>query len=574
MDAQGPGDTPTTPLTAAEQYALWLRVVRGELTEAQAAERHGLDPAALRRILHVAEQGALSALSTSAPEATAQIAAPAPPTAAGPGVVDLLAGSPAFVGVPRDRLEALAKAATLVFLGARTPVAEGLSTGPFVVAAGTLLVVDAHDRPVDLVHRKAFRGARAGRRLIPLTPARVAALPAAAMADARARVAVLGDRLDRAASRVDPAAVTALAAGDPPVGEDAGLPHLIDTIAHADTVDALAAIVPSIRSLVQALLAAGADIGDIGRVLATVHDHLMRRLLALAQVELGPAPDDFAWLVFGSHARREQTLGSDQDTGLVYASGLDADGHAWFARLGGWMTAALETCGYARCPGGVMASHPEWRHDLDGWARAVRRWTDRADATRLIGADIGFDVRAVAGTGALAAGDVAERLAGMVADATRNELTVARLARAAVARRPPSALWGRVGQSPLGPSLGARHRRFDLKRHGVQPIVDLARLHTIVRGGTQVGTAERLAATAAGGGLSADLAATMVEGLRLLTWTRLSAQLGGPDDGPEADRVDWAALPAPLRAQFSDTFGAIRSAQDGLRVRYRLAADA
>ncbi|MDP8978364.1 MAG: hypothetical protein M3N17_07280, partial [Actinomycetota bacterium] len=69
---------------------------------------------------------------------------------------------------------------------------------------------------------------------------------------------------------------------------------------------------------------------------------------------------------------------------------------------------------------------------------------------------------------------------------------------------------------------------------------------------------------------SADLAATLVEGLRLLTWTRLSAQLGNADHGPSGDRVDWGTLPGPLRAQFSDTFGAIRSAQDALRTRYRL----
>jgi signal-transduction protein with cAMP-binding, CBS, and nucleotidyltransferase domain len=104
----------------------------------------------------------------------------------------------------------------------------------------------------------------------------------------------------------------------------------------------------------------------------------------------------------------------------------------------------------------------------------------------------------------------------------------------------------------------------------VQPIVDLARLHTLVRGGTEVGTAERLAAAAAEGPTQPDVAATMVEGLRLLTWTRLSAQLGGPD----TEQFDWRALPSPLRAQFSDTFSAIRSAHDAFRARYRLAPGA
>lgn len=37
------------------------------------------------------------------------------------------------------------------------------------------------------------------------------------------------------------------------------------------------------------------------------------------------------------------------------------------------------------------------------------------------------------------------------------------------------------------------------------------------------------------------------------------------------DQVEWSALPRPARRQFSETFGAIRAAQDALRKRYRLA---
>ena len=658
-DADDQGGAPHRPLTARDLYALWLTLIRGELTEVQAAERYGLDLPTVRRFRQVAEQGALSALSASRPDATAQVASPTGPSdAAGGRVVDILLGSPVFLGVPRPRLEALARSATLAFLGARTPVADALAAAPLLVAEGTLLVVAADDRPIDLVGRGAFRAPRAGRRLVPLTTTRVAALPAVAVeevaAGTRRQLAagaplaallgtaegsapavatmVIDDLVDATPGSVDPrgTGVTArdrtvpasdaparprargrhlrLAAGTPlldalvrmletgisdvvvtadgggggrstpgafavedlPLPQEAGLAGLLAAIAGAGTVQALAAAVTSARTVVRALLAAGVDIGDAGRVLAAISDGLIRRLLAVARTELGPPPGDFAWLVFGSHARREQTLASDQDTGLVHASNLDAAGREWFARLGGWMTQALEACGYPRCPGGVMASQADWRHDPQGWARTVRGWTNPVDSTRLVGVDIGFDVRAVEGTGGLAAAGVSERFSRMVADATSSELTAARLARAAVARRPPSPLWGRVGRNPIGPGLGPRHRRFDVKRHGVQPIVDIARMYTLVRGGTEVGTSQRLAASAAEGQLGPELAATLVEGLRLLTWTRLSSQLGAID-GSDDHHVDWGALPGSLRAQFSDTFGAIRTAQDALRGRYHLA---
>ena len=661
-DEEKRNGAPSGPMTARDLYALWLTLVRDDLTEGQAAERYGLDLPTVRRIRQVAEQGALSALSASEPDATAQVAAPTgPPDTAGERVVDILHGSPVFYDVPRARLEALARGATLAFLGERTPVADTLAAAPLLVAEGTLLAVDAVDRPIDLVGRRAFRAPRAGRRLVPLTTTRVAVLPASAVEEAaagtRRRLAaattvgattgiaegpapavaamVVGDLVDGAPVHDDPdetgatardrlvpvnnapagsvpyerrlrleagtplldalvrmletgisdvvvteagaagggttgwGVLGAFSAEDLPLPRRARLVDLLTDLAGSGTVSALAAVVPSARSVVRALLAAGADIDDAGCVFAAVSDGLIRRLLAVARVELGDPPGDYAWLVFGSQARREQTPGSDQDTGLVHAAGLDAAGREWFARLGEWMTQALEECGYRRCPGGVMASRADWRNDLDGWARTVGGWADPADSTRLVGVDIGFDVRAVEGVGDLAAGDVAERFSRMVADATRSELTAARLARAAVASRPPSPVWGRVGRNPLGP-LGSRHRRFDIKRHGVQPIVDLARVYTLVRGGTEVGTAQRLAAAAAEGQLGPDLAATLVEGLRLLTWTRLSAQLGDVDGADGDHHVDWTALPGPLRTQFSDTFGAIRTAQDALRGRYHL----
>ena len=626
-----PADDHALPLSASAQYALWLDLVRGRLTEEEAAARHGLDVAAVRRIRQVAEQAALSALSASATGATAQIARSTAATAdTGRSVVDLLADNPVFFDVPEERRHELARRATLVFLGGGTPVADGLAAGPLVVAAGSLLVVDRHDRPVDLIGEGVFRAPRAGRRVHAVTDARVVALPAAAATDAvattRARIAASrpfgGDRTTGEAGgtprlatgvladvlrtdRSDPpmsapvappdtplldvlrrmlaygAHVIQVSDGDRIVGvvhdrdlplpADAGLSSLLDLLHGADSVAALAGVRVAARQLARSVLEAGADVTEVGRVLTAVSDQLVRRLLTVAGGDLGTAPADFAWLVFGSHARAELTPGSDQDTGLVYEAGLDDDGHRWFADLGTWMTTALETCGYHRCAGGVMASETGWRHDLLGWARAVAGWTDPADSSGLVGADIGFDVRAVFGVGELAAADIGARLADMIVEATSHELTAVRLARGAVARRPPSGLWGRVGRSPLGPSVGPHARRFDLKRHGIQPIVDIARMHTLARGGTELGTIERLAASAVDGGLGVGLAATLVEGLRLLTWTRLGAQL---DDDGGGDRVEWSALPRPVRRQFSETFGAIRTAQDALRSRYRLAPGA
>ena len=58
----------------------------------------------------------------------------------------------------------------------------------------------------------------------------------------------------------------------------------------------------------------------IGRIFSSLNDALVRRLLKLAEQELGPPPCPYAWLVFGSEGRQEQALLTDQDNALVYAA--------------------------------------------------------------------------------------------------------------------------------------------------------------------------------------------------------------------------------------------------------------
>ena len=53
-----------------------------------------------------------------------------------------------------------------------------------------------------------------------------------------------------------------------------------------------------------------------------------RRLVHLAQARLGPAPAPWAWLAFGSQARGEQSLRTDQDNGIVYADDAPAGADA------------------------------------------------------------------------------------------------------------------------------------------------------------------------------------------------------------------------------------------------------
>ncbi len=58
---------PKKVLSASAKYEIWLRLVRGEATIAQAATEAGVDRSTIIRVRQVAKDGALAALAASRP---------------------------------------------------------------------------------------------------------------------------------------------------------------------------------------------------------------------------------------------------------------------------------------------------------------------------------------------------------------------------------------------------------------------------------------------------------------------------------------------------------------------------
>jgi transposase len=54
-------------LTPLQKYKIWLQLVRGETTIAEAADRYGVDRSTIMRLRTVAKDGAIQALAESRP---------------------------------------------------------------------------------------------------------------------------------------------------------------------------------------------------------------------------------------------------------------------------------------------------------------------------------------------------------------------------------------------------------------------------------------------------------------------------------------------------------------------------
>lgn len=348
-----------------------------------------------------------------------------------------------------------------------------------------------------------------------------------------------------------------LADSDLVAAEASGPLFLARRIERAASVEELAEARRSYVDAVRALVAAGASPLATGRIVAEANDRLQRRLLHLAQAELGPSRRPVCWLVTGSEGRRIQTLVTDQDNGLI-ASG-DAD-PATLAELAAWMVDALERCGAPRCAGDVMATNPLWRGSLGEWRARFARWFDEPDPLPLLRALIAFDFRGVAGDVALA-----EELRAWVSEHSPN----ARLLHVHVARGLASR------RVPLGPFHGIRTDAdggFDAKVGAIGIVVDGARLLALELGLSETGTAERLEAAAARGALPPVDAREVGLAYEAVHAMRLRAQLDTAAGRRPDNRILTRRLAPAERAALKEHLLAIARFQRGVVERYGLAA--
>lgn len=306
------------------------------------------------------------------------------------------------------------------------------------------------------------------------------------------------------------------------------------------------------------LLDAGLAPEDVGRVLALAGDAVTQRLLDFASARLGAPPVPWAWLALGSAARRELTLGSDQDNALAYADTEDPEAPAYFGALAEEVNDGLARCGFGDDPAGVLARDPRWRMSESEWLRTFEDCLAHPDRSGLVRAAIAFDFRHVSGGLPIVSPLVA------VLQRAREHVDFLRvLARTATDWRPP--LGFRRGLVVERDGTGAG--RFDIKRGGVMPIANLARFHALANAITISGTLDRLVVAEELGALEPELAQTLREAFEIVSRVRLEHHAAQIQAGVELDNlVDPAEVPPLARRELLEAFRAVANAQKQLSV--------
>ncbi|MDO5699752.1 MAG: putative nucleotidyltransferase substrate binding domain-containing protein [Dermatophilus congolensis] len=334
--------------------------------------------------------------------------------------------------------------------------------------------------------------------------------------------------------------------------------YLVRDVANQNDVEGLARVAARLPGNVAKLVSQDATASDIGRVVTAAGDAITRRLIALAEAELGPPPVAYTWLALGSQARLEQVLGSDQDHAIVYAD-VDDDTRAhdvdtYLRALAERVVAGLEACGYPRCPGDVMATADKCRMSWSQWKSSFAEWIREPDPDAVLATGIFFDARPVHGEASLAS----SLLASAVTMAHDNRRFLALLARRAAAHAPPL---GFFRNFVLGRE-GEQKDTLDLKWGGVGAVQETARVLALASGSTATGTLDRLEAATHAGRIGADRASELADAYEFLAYVRVRHQVQRTQAGlPPDNYVRPDDLSSFEKRHLRDAFTTVRSAQ-------------
>ncbi|SDS16026.1 CBS domain-containing protein [Halopseudomonas litoralis] len=344
------------------------------------------------------------------------------------------------------------------------------------------------------------------------------------------------------------------------------LVHLARTISQAESTSSLVALRHDIHHLVDSMLAHGASAAQITDIITLLNDHTVCRAIELCQRQHGDPGIPFTWLCFGSEARREQTLLTDQDNGILFEADNTEQANAYRQRLlplAQRINQALADCGFTLCKGNIMAGNPEMCLSRDEWHSRFSRYIQSTTPENLLASSIFFDFRVVWGEpgGAQA---LFRSVLGMVA---HNRTFQHLLARNALANHPPIGMFRGFVVSRSGHEKDT----LDLKTQGLTPFVDGARVLALANGISETGTLRRLHQLKQQGVIEALDADAYVEAYQFIQLVRMQQhQRQEREQLPFSNRLAPDTLNHLDRRILRESFRQAQRLQSSLALRYQL----
>lgn len=266
------------------------------------------------------------------------------------------------------------------------------------------------------------------------------------------------------------------------------LVSLARTVRTAPSLEKLVQMRQDVQAMVERMIAHGASPEQITRLITLINDHTTSRIIELVLEKHGDPGISFSWMVFGSEGRKEQTLHTDQDNGIIFDAASSEEANEIRQRLlpiAREINVALDDCGYSLCPGNFMAGNAEFCLSKDEWRQRYQRMMRDATPQNMQFAGVHFDLRCIWGREEPCQALQREIVHMVAADGVFQRV----MAESALLNRPP--LGGLFRNFTLS-KKGVEKDSLDLKVKGLAPIVEGIRVLALSQAIETTNTLERI----------------------------------------------------------------------------------
>ena len=338
--------------------------------------------------------------------------------------------------------------------------------------------------------------------------------------------------------------------------------YVVNEIHKAQSIDDLKKISAQLPMALCQLVDAGLKAHDISYSISSVGRAITQKLIKMGIVKLGKPPVSFAFLVAGSLARNDQTVHSDQDNGMLLSNDYNEEVHGeYFKNLAHFISDGLNECGYVYCPGEVMATTDKWRQPYKTWLSYFKKWIHTPEPQALMYSSIFFDLRCIYGDQSLLV-SLHEEIKGMIQE---NKMFLAFMAANGTQNKPPLGLFRRF----VLEKHGSEKKALNMKKRGIMPCTDIARVFALDAGVTQINTRDRFQLAYENKVISKEAYRDLTDAYDFLTMVRLKHQALKIKNNQEPDNyVEPIELSSLERRHLKDAFEIISTYQDVLSNKY------
>jgi CBS domain-containing protein len=296
-------------------------------------------------------------------------------------------------------------------------------------------------------------------------------------------------------------------------------------------VEGLLSVHEKINQIISLLFKEGVNATYIIRIITELHDRLLRKIIELSFKEVGEAPGPFAFVLYGSEGRKEQTFMTDFDCAILYdeqtTPALKEDMEAFSRKLLAHLQKIFSKSGLPLFNEHPLGNEYPLFGEISAWEHIIVDAVTSGPETRALHARKFLDLRFVYGENSLVQSlkdGVFKRLRndrkfiGLYLDLALNE------------------------SSPLGffkqfvvERSGEHKDKINLKETGTLPIIDAVRILSVDLDIKETATTERINALSKKGEILAGLADDISSAFEFLLHVRLQDQMRKKEFHQEID---------------------------------------